>query len=235
MSGKNDPLPLSGKEFYSYIVQRYETEVNRFVPGYAEEIIPLVTGEIIGKVHNGAFLDIGSGIGNVDETIIDHANPQSVDLVEISNSMVEESKKRLKDKKADIRFHEISAVNFKADPNSFDAVLSNLVIHNIPVEEKEQLLKNIYCWLKYDGIFVWTDLVCFSDPVELERCFGERKKIAISMGATEEFAEENFKKEREEDHMITVEQMTEMLREAGFQKIEILWSKYNETIIRATK
>lgn len=231
----NYPSPLEKKEFYSDIVRRYETEVNRFVPGYAEEIVPLVTDEVVRKAQNGAVLDIGSGVGNVDEIIIDQASPQTVDLVEISEPMIEESKRRLKDKNSTLRFHEMSAVDFEAKPNSFDAVLSNLVIHNIPYEGKSQLISNIYKWLKEDGIFVWADLVSFSDSVELERCFVERKKIALAMGATEAFAEENFKKEREEDHMITIEQMTELLKQAGFQDFEILWTKYNEVVIRATK
>ncbi|MDA0208530.1 MAG: methyltransferase domain-containing protein [bacterium] len=230
----NHPSPPEDR-FYSDIVRRYEVEVNRFVPGYADKIVPLVTGEIIRKADNGDVLDIGSGIGNVDEIIIDLANPQSVDLVEISEPMIKESKRRLKDKKTTIRFHKMSAVDFEAEPNSFNAVLSNLVIHNIPYENKVGLISNIHKWLKNGGIFVWTDLVSFSDSAELERCFEERKRIAVLMGATEEFAEENFKKEREEDHMITVEQMSKMLKQAGFQDIEILWSKYNEVILRATK
>lgn len=232
----NNPSPPEKEVgFYSDIVRRYEMEVNRFVPGYAEEIVPLVTNEIIRKAQNGAVLDIGSGVGNVDEIIIDQASPQSVDLVEISEPMIEESKRRLKDKNSTLRFHEMSAVDFEAEPNSFDAVLSNLVIHNIPYEEKVRLISNIYKWLKEGGIFVWTDLMSFSDSAELERCFVERKEIALAMGATEEFAEENFKKEREEDHMITVEQMTELLEQAGFQDIEILWTKYNEIVVRVTK
>lgn len=227
--------PEQEKGFYSDIVRRYEEEVNRFVPGYAEEIVPLVAGEVIRKAHNGAVLDIGSGVGNVDEMIIDQGNPQSVDLIEISEPMIEESKSRLKDKNSTLRFHEMSAVDFEAEPNSFDAVFSNLVIHNIPYEGKSRIISNIYKWLKEGGIFVWTDLVSFSDSAELERCFAERKKIALAMGATEKFAEENFKKEREEDHMITTEQMTELLKQAGFQDFEILWTKYNEVVIRATK
>ncbi|PCI25659.1 hypothetical protein COB57_00355 [Candidatus Peregrinibacteria bacterium] len=223
------------KRFYSDIVRRYETEVNRFVPGYTEEIIPLVVGEVIKQAHNGAILDIGSGVGNIDEMIIDQGNPQSVDLVEISGPMIEESKKRLKEKNSTIRFHEMSAIEFSAKSESFEAILSNLVIHNIPVLEKEHLINNIYNWLKKGGIFIWTDLVNFSDSAELERCFEERKKIALTMGATVDFAEENFKKEREEDHMITVKQMIEMLKKANFQDIAILWTKYNEAIIRATK
>ncbi len=237
MSEKYNPPspPEKETEFYSDIVRRYETEVNRFVPGYAEEIVPLVTGEVIRKAHNGAILDIGSGVGNLDEIIIDQGNPQSVDLVEISKPMIEESRRRLQDKNSTIRFHEISATEFDAEPESFEAVLSNLVIHNIQVQEKERLIINIYRWLKKGGIFVWTDLVSFSDPAELERCFEERKRNALAMGATAEFAEENFKKEREGDHMITVEQMTELLKQAGFQDFEILWTKFNEVVIRATK
>lgn len=237
MPGRFNPSspPEKEKGFYSDIVRRYETEVNRFVPGYAEEIVPLVTDEVIRKAHNGAILDIGSGLGNVDEIIIDQGSPQSVDLVEISEPMIEESRRRLQDKNSTIRFHEISATEFNAEPGSFEAVLSNLVIHNIPVEEKERLVNNIYRWLKKGGIFVWTDLVSFSDSAELERCFEERKRNAIALGATTEFAEENFKKEREEDHMITVEQMAELLKQAGFQDIEILWTKYNEVVVRATK
>lgn len=232
----NPPSPPEEESgFYSDIVRRYETEVNRFVPGYAEEIVPLVAGEIIRKAHNEAILDIGSGVGNVDEIIVDQASPQSVDLVKISEPMIGESKRRLKDKNSTIRFHEMSAVDFEAESNSFDAVLSNLVIHNIPYEDKAILINNIHKWLKEGGIFVWTDLVSFSDAAELERCFEERKRIAVSMGATEEFAEENFRKEREDDHMITAEQMTDLLRQVGFQNSEILWTKYNEVVIRATK
>lgn len=231
----NNPSPPEEVGFYGDIVQQYEMEVNRFVPGYAEEIVPLVTNEIIRKAQNGAVLDIGSGVGNVDEIIINQASPQSVDLVEISGPMIEESKRRLKDKNSTLRFHEMSAVDFEAEPNSFDAVLSNLVIHNIPYKEKVRLITNIYRWLKEGGIFIWSDLVSFSDTAELERCFAERKKIALAMGATNDFAEENFKKERQEDHMITADQMTELLKQAGFRDIEILWTKYNEVVIRATK
>jgi len=227
--------PEKDQSFYSDLEGRYEIEVNRFVPGYKDKIVPMVTMEVGRKSHKGVVLDIGSGVGNIDEIIIDKFAPKSVDLVEISESMIKESKKRLKDKNCTLRFHKMSAVDFETEPSSYDSVLSNLVIHNLSYDDKVRLINKIYSWLQEDGIFVWADLVRFSDPAVFEKCLEERKKIAISMGATEDFAAENFRKEREEDCMITVEQMAAILKQAGFQNIEIIWTKYNEVIIRATK
>ncbi|MCI0479247.1 class I SAM-dependent methyltransferase [Candidatus Uhrbacteria bacterium] len=209
--------------------------MNRFVPGYADELVPLVVSEVGAKARMGKILDIGSGTGNIDKLIADRFTPQSMDLVEISKPLIEESRKRLADKESVIHFHEMDAVDFVAEDDTYDSALSNLVLHNIPLERKKRVIGNVYHWLKKGGTFIWTDLVDFSDPAEFKRCLEERRDIALSMGATKEFAERNFKKEREEDHAVTVEQMTEILEQVGFIKIEVLRKKFNVVTLKAIK
>jgi ubiquinone/menaquinone biosynthesis C-methylase UbiE len=221
--------------FYKDIVTRYETAVTHFVPGYETEMVPAVIQEMARYSQNGRILDIGSGTGNIDVELVNVCTPSSLDLVEIAAPMLEESKRRLSDIYTTVRFHNVSAIEFEAAPSSFDSILSNLVLHNISVEEKKALLQHIYSWLSKGGIFIWTDLITFDDPDTFDSVLKERAEIARSYGETEEMIERNFQKEREEDHMITLKNMTQLLEDVGFDEVTFLWGSYNAATLRAKK
>lgn len=224
-----------GQDFYRNIVDNYEVMVNRFVPGYVNEIVPLVTDLISRHASGGVILDLGCGTGNVDQKLIEKARPRLVDCVEVAGPMIQRAKEQLTHTSTEVKFHHMSATEYTTFSDTYDAVLSNLVIHNIPLREKQTLISKIYSQLKQGGLFVWTDLVTYDEPGVFDQHLENRKRIALDMGATEEFAEENFAKERDDDHVITLEVMKGMLETAGFNDIELEWEKHNAVVITARK
>lgn len=105
----------------------------------------------------------------------------------------------------------------------FDAVFSNLVLHNIPFPEKRQLLGTIAGRLRDGGLFLWGDLIRHPDPVVQRRLVSERRAFALSEGCPEDIVEWNFRKESGDDYPFTTVKAAEALKRAGFTSADLVW------------
>ncbi|CAN5608251.1 class I SAM-dependent methyltransferase [soil metagenome] len=85
----------------------------------------------LGVPAGAAWLDVGSGAGGVTKTILDIADPASVEGVDLSPAYVEYARERITDQRASFDVDDAAKLAGKAD-GSFDAVVSGLVLNFVP-------------------------------------------------------------------------------------------------------
>lgn len=210
--------------FYGSLVEekgeKYLVEARRFIPRYdemAEEVTDLL--RLSSPTH---ILDIGSGIGNIEEIIFKKMPHSRVTCVEASPDMAKTSRANLERYGEQVRVLTQDIGDFSPD-QQYDAVLSNIALHNVPYDRKPALFKRINGWLTDGGVFVWSDLIKYADGQIQQHVLDQRLRFAMDKGATREFAKENFDKETKHDYPLTPEESIELLRQTGFLSPQTAW------------
>ena len=136
-------------KFYdSFAGDKYLTEIRRFGLRYDEMVEIAIDLLLLDSPKE--ILDIGCGIGNVEQIIIKRSPKVNITCVEISSEMLEVAKQKLS---PEIKLVNKDILDYKSEMK-FDAIFSNLAIHNLSLNDKRVLLKKIKEWLKPNGIFI---------------------------------------------------------------------------------
>lgn len=200
--------------------ERYLVEARRFIPRY-DEIADEVTG-LLQLNSPTEILDIGSGIGNIEEIIFRKLPKSRITCIEASPDMARTSRLNLAQYGDRANVVNMSVLDFEPE-RQYDSILSNLALHNIPYDQKEGLIKNVRGWLSPKGVFVWSDLIKYANGQIQQRIVNERLRFAMERGASEEFARENFEKEGKHDYPLTTDETLGLLRKVGFEQPENVW------------
>lgn len=204
--------------FFAKRVDGYEEHMSIWTGAYQRfaELLP----EECRKV-----LDLGCGTGlELDE--IWKRNPDvAVTGVDLCESMLE----KLQEKHGDKALETVCADYFRYDMGNekWDAVISFESLHHFLPEKKLGLYRKIYHALKQGGQFILGDYIaCCEEEEELLRkvCLEKRKKAQIPEDVFVHF-----------DIPLTLEREMELLRKAGFVRIEVADSIEGATLIVAGK
>lgn len=208
------------KKFYGDLAgEKYLREIRRFGLRYDEMVKTLVDLMCLNSPQE--ILDIGCGIGNIEEQLLNELPNSNITCVEVSPEMVAVAEKRLKKSKRKVNLVCTNILDFK--PNiKFDAIFSNLAIHNLPLKDKKILLRKIKKWLKPKGVFLWGEFMDWEDKKVGNFFMDYRKKVILESGAKKKFVEDILAKE-EQDTRLTVTETIDVLRNAGFKEPEVLW------------
>lgn len=229
---------MKEQEVYKQVANNYLEEIMRFIPGYGCELVPALLEEILEEtegIKDCMVLDIGSGVGNLSKKLLDKSEILALYCIEPSQHMMFQAMEILRQDSDRICLQPCTASQFESDANTFDVVYSNLVLHNIQLQEKIELVKKIFRWLKPGGSFIWSDLITFHELWDFMFWIEYRKTFALEHGASEELVEINFQKEMEQDHFMTTDQMAMLLASAGFSSVEILWQGHMVDVLKAVK
>ncbi|KPK82431.1 MAG: hypothetical protein AMS25_02270 [Gemmatimonas sp. SM23_52] len=208
------------EEFYAALTTDYLTKIRQLVPRYDEMVECIL--ELLELCSPKTVLDIGAGIGNISALVLRGIPGSRVTAVEPSDAMIGKARRLSESSPDRIRLVRQDILDFVPD-GRFDAIFSNLVLHNIPLDERGPLLTRLCGWLEPGGCFVWSDLICHADERVQAHFVEYRKAFALAAGCSSELVEENFEKEAREDHPLTIEQMNEEARRAGFRRATPVW------------
>ena len=208
------------KKFYGDLAgEKYLTEIRRFGLRYDEMVKTLVDLMCLNSPKE--ILDIGCGVGNIDEQLLNELPNSNITCVEVSPEMVAAAKERLEKSRRKVNLVCTNILDFKPDIK-FDAIFSNLAIHNLSLKDKKILLRKIKKWLKPKGVFLWGEFMDWEDEKVGKFFMDYRKKVILKSGAEKEFVEDILAKE-EQDTRLTVTETIDVLRNVGFNKPEVLW------------
>jgi cyclopropane fatty-acyl-phospholipid synthase-like methyltransferase len=168
------------------------------------------------------ILDIGSGTGNVEELIFKKLPHALVTCVEASKEMAQVSQPELAKFGDNAKLICQDILAFKPE-QEYDAILASLVLHNVPYDKKEGLLRKIKAWLNPGGVFVWSDLIRYSDKQVQKHFIDYRLNFGFERGGSKEFARKNFEKEEKLDYPLTIKETLDLAARAGFKQTEIAW------------
>ena len=104
-----------------------------------------------------SVLDVGCGTGSLTMTAKRAVDSVNIIGIDIAPKMVKRAKEKAEKQKMDIQFKAASIDKLPFKNESFDIVISSLMMHHLPVRMKITGLKEIYRVLKKGGRFLLSD------------------------------------------------------------------------------
>ncbi|MDP1884457.1 MAG: class I SAM-dependent methyltransferase [Candidatus Moranbacteria bacterium] len=202
------------KEYYEI----YDQVVLKMLPFYSEMHADMTEQIAKEKTENLKILELGFGTGTLTYRIMNEYPNAEVLGVDNHEENIAKATEKLKDF---LHFKSLKAdfKSFETD-ELFDAVVSALSIHHLSDQEKQDYFKFIFEKLKAGGRFIIGDLVKSSDEEEWH------KYLVDTMGEEGEHRWQVHKGNRE-DKPSTLEDQLLWLKQAGFDKIEVVNKWFN--------
>ncbi len=219
-------------DYYASLGKDYATKIRQLVPGYDEMVQCII--DLVRLRNPKSVLDIGSGIGNVTEIVLRMLPEVVTTAVDGSEPMVAQARSVLERYGARATVLNEDLTEF-APRGPFDVAFSNLVLHNLTFESKQSTLRSIGECLSPGGVFVWGDLIRYDDRQLQEHFVESRRAFALERGCAPDLVEENFRKETTEDFPMTIPEMLDAAREAGFKGSHVVWARDTFAVLVLSK
>lgn len=214
MSNDNT-TPMSAKE--------YDQKINQNIPYYSEfysQTLDVVEQCNFGKID---WLDLGCGTGSLEELALRKFPAANFVLVDPSEKMIEQAKKKLKNDSIQYICEGSSSIRFSS---CFDVVTAIQSHHYMHEEERRKATECVYNALKKGGIYISFENIIPEDE--------EIKKFELLRwgryqqrhGKTEEEAREHNARCGKNYFPLTAAQHIQLLKEVGFSKVHIFWCSY---------
>lgn len=196
----------------------YDQVVLKMLPFYSEMHTDMIGQIAEEKTENLKILELGFGTGTLTYRVMKEYPNAQVLGVDNHEENIDKAMEKLnnfpnfKPIKADFKNFETSDL--------FDAVISALSIHHLSDEEKQKYFKFIFENLSVGGRFIIGDIVKSEDEEEWH------KYLIETMGEEGEFRWQKHKNNKE-DKPSTLKDQLLWLKQAGFDKIEVVNKWFN--------
>ena len=223
MSGNiNEQIEKMG-EFFNKRADTYEDHMKETVECFAEYYKD-ISRPIKETKENIAILDLGCGTGLELEGIFEKAPNSKITGIDMSEEMMSKLKEKYKNKLENISLIKDSYLTLPFEKENYEYVISCMTMHHFVKGEKLELYKKIKQALKPGGKYVEGDYVV-SKEEEIE-CLDRYYDLMNSLNEEE-------KELYHIDIPFTIETQKELLKEAGFINIEVIWQVENKIIMVA--
>lgn len=221
----------SAHDYYGLLRREYETEIRRLVPKYDDMVDEIL--QVLEHRKPATLLDVGCGVGNVTERVLRSLPEARLTAVDASAVMAQDATSRLASfgDRAQVIQTDVAEL---APDGTFDAIYTNLVLHNIPHGDKPAALEAIHRWLAPGGHFVWSDLIRYDDVWLQDHFVRYRIEYALAAGCDRAFVHRSFDKEAQDDYPYALGDARAALEDAGFAHSECIWMHDTFAIIVAT-
>jgi tRNA (cmo5U34)-methyltransferase len=207
-----------------------------YLPDFATAFALIVEALQISLPASPRFLDLGAGTGNLSRRVLAAMPHSHITLLDFSPNMLAGTATVLADYAG--RYDTICGDFFDMEftARSFDGVFSSFALHHARGDsEYECLYRSIARWLKPGGIFACCDVV--SGDTAFWTAINENgwKAYLREVSFSEEQIAAIFASYYVEDTPISLAQHMLLLRQAGFQSVDVLWKRYNFAVYCAQK
>jgi ubiquinone/menaquinone biosynthesis C-methylase UbiE len=145
--------------------RRYDHQVEILFSGTAGAMRRLIL-PVLRQAREGRWLELGSGAGSATRPVLETFKKTRVTALDLSSPYLKVARERLhRYTKLDFVQGDATQTSFQND--SFDAVYSVYILHELPQAEREQLVREAYRVLKPGGILVLADSLQLDDEPEL--------------------------------------------------------------------
>lgn len=127
----------------------YEPYVGRWSRLVAKEFI-----RWLARSENSQWLDVGCGTGALSQTILEMANPKTVNGIDRSEGYVESARSRVNDPRAGFEVGNAQMLSFESE--TFDTTVSGLVLNFVP--QPDQMIAEMARVVRKGGmvaLYVW--------------------------------------------------------------------------------
>jgi tRNA (cmo5U34)-methyltransferase len=220
------------KSTVEQIRQRFDKDVERFSnleTGQSATIDAPLVLDLIAKAATAAnpaakrLLDIGCGAGNYTLKLLQSLPLSEITLIDLSQPMLERARQRISAvTPAQLNLHHLDIREFACGEQQYDVVVAAAVLHHLRSDEEwRAVFGKIHRSLKPGGSFWVSDLVHHSNPA-VQAMMWERYGDYLAQLKGESYREQVFAYIEQEDSPRPLLFQLDLLREAGFQEIEVL-------------
>ncbi len=197
----------------------YANRPKQIIPGF--DGLHRITGQLIAEASPKTILALGGGGGLETRTLLDHVPEARVCAVDPSAEMLAQGKAYLQD---DARVDWVEGLIFDAPEGPFDAATCLLTLHFVPDDgAKLETLKALRARLKSGAPFVIAHLSIDKADPKSDLHFERYLRFAQASGMDEQALEKAHKRVREMLNCVGPERDEQLLREAGFSGIELVF------------
>jgi tRNA (cmo5U34)-methyltransferase len=189
------------------------------------------------------ILDIGFGTGITSKEIL--SKDRKVHLIGIDNepAMLQKALKKLETFSSEtFNLETIGALEYlKSKPDeSFDAIISVWVLHNLLDSSRKEIFREIYRTLKKNGIFVNGDKIAVPDVSEHKKHFDwqiEKFDVFNKIGRPELAKEwtEHYIEDEKPERILREDVYVKDLSEIGFKKCDVIERHFLDAVSYAIK
>ncbi len=224
--------PLENKSSLEDIRKRFDNDVDRFSnleTGQAATIDAPLAMELITRaavsctISIRRVLDIGCGAGNCTLKLLQFVSPFDCDLIDLSRPMLEKAHARIAAvNSGEIRIFQGDFSILDLPDRRYDVIFAAAVLHHLRDDQDwEMAFRKIYR-LTAPGGSVWiTDLVAHETEPVHGMMWARYGEYLCSLGG-EGFKDKVFAYIDKEDSPRPVTYQLDLLRRAGFNRVELL-------------
>ena len=223
---------LENKSTIKEIKERFDDDVERFsnleiaqqtIIDSALMMDLLVNVAAATTPHAKRLLDIGCGAGNNTIKTLRRLNGLDCDLVDLSLPMLERARERIsKEKSGEIRLFQGDIREIELGRDTYDIVLAASVLHHLRDESDWRFVfTKIFDAVSPNGSFWISDMVSHDIPVIHELMWEKYGKYLETLGGRE-YRAKVFAYIDKEDSPRSLTYQLKLMREAGFEKVEVL-------------
>ncbi len=225
----------------------YDAEMDIMHPNRAKMIDIALEIMPFDKESDFSALELGAGTGYFTGRFLNKFTNANLIVIEGAASMVDLAEERLGKltERIDFRtgdFRDIGELISGEEMGK--AVFTSYALHHLNQEEKLNIARKVFDFLKPGGWFINSDLIISDDPVIEERiqrlrvdgivnrACGLNKRFR-DYASTRKFLDDL--EENEGDQPLTVANDLEIMRTAGFSSPSILWLEHREAVLCGVK
>lgn len=220
------------KQHFEEEAQQFDSIIKDLIPFY-DEMVTAVLNAIPFK-HSAEIevLDLGCGTGTVARSVKNAFPKANITCLDISENMLKIAGNKLSDAPETTYINsDFYHFNFH---QQYDAVVSSLALHHlVTAEDKLDFYRKIYSGLKDVGIFVNADVVLASADIHQNRYMEQWKSFMCRNVTKDEVENKWIPKYFEEDRPASLADHFDMLKEAGFNIVDVVWKYYNFAVYMA--
>jgi len=205
--------------------EEYDANIIKTIPFYREmqeQAVSLVNTMGFHQVH---WLDTGCGTGNTAEMAVKSCSLSAITLADPSDEMLEMSNERAKRWNLPKSFLLSSSENLNFY-EGFEVVTAIMVHHYLNAEQRMEATRKCYKALKPGGIYITFENIAPDSLMGKELGLKRWENDQIKNGKIETDVKKHISRFGKEYFPITLKEHLTLLRECGFQTVEILWLSY---------
>lgn len=222
------------KEHFEGEAEQYDAIIRKLIPYYSRMVEAVVNTLPFDNSAEITVLDLGCGTGTVARAVKDRFPGARLACLDIAENMLHIARGKLAN--APETAYICCDFNQFAFDRQYDAVVSSLALHHLATDaDKLSFYKKIYAGLKNGGVLVNADVVLASTDILQRRYMEQWKQFMLESVPLDEVEGKWIPNYHAEDRPVSLLQHFDMLHQAGFDTMDVVWKYYNFAVYMAVK
>jgi tRNA (cmo5U34)-methyltransferase len=220
------------KAHFDQEAAEFDAIIQKIIPYYNQLIEAVVASIPFSKEQSFSVIDLGCGTGTLAQTILQTYPQAELTCVDLSQKMLTLAKHKLG---SDIKCLACPFEELIFD-QTYDVAVSSLALHHLdPINGHRDFYQKLYQALNPAGIFINADVIKTDNP-QLQAAFMEKWIVYMQRKISRQEIQERWLKSHfEEDRPVPLMSELQLLKEIGFQNIDVVYKYYNYAVYLGQK